>query len=98
MSDPVHPAADHMGLLLSAVLPVGGKQPGRTLQEDVSVVSEHRVGSLTLLRETKEMVPVFLRCITVTVLTLSYGKDLIFLKTVSVLQVCVNRDFVYSIV
>ena len=36
--DPVHPAADHLGLLLSAVLPVGGQQHGRTLQEDVSIV------------------------------------------------------------
>lgn len=36
--DPVHPAADHLGLLLPAVLPVGGQQHGRTLQEDVSIV------------------------------------------------------------
>lgn len=41
VSDPLHPAADHLGLLRPAVLPAGGQQHGRTLQENVSLVSEH---------------------------------------------------------
>lgn len=31
VSDPVHVRADHLGLLLPAAFPVGGKLPGRTL-------------------------------------------------------------------
>lgn len=40
VSDPLHPAADHLGLLLPAVLPAGGQQHGRTMEENVSLVSE----------------------------------------------------------
>lgn len=36
VSDPVHVGADHLGLLLPAVLLVGGQLPGRTLQKNVS--------------------------------------------------------------
>lgn len=35
VSDPVYVGSDHVGLLLPAVLPVGGQLPGRSLQENV---------------------------------------------------------------
>lgn len=47
LPDPVHPAADHLGLLLSAVLSAGGQLPGRTFQEDVS--SESSCGFSSVL-------------------------------------------------
>lgn len=36
LPDPVQPAADHLGLLLPAVLPPAGQLPGGAVQEDVS--------------------------------------------------------------
>lgn len=43
VSDPVYVGSDHVGLLLPAVLPVGGQLPGRSLQENVRQKTKHSV-------------------------------------------------------